>query len=337
VTHRRLIVILVAASLLIAALVFNGILFWFLLEREYSARREARVEVLGSLVEDVSGLDRLDASQACVVLEYHLLTQDRALEVYCEEATVVATGDDVLRLEGTLFAPSIDNALFGGGYTTAHCLARTSDGWAVAGQAWDLDDCHFEAEGASPEEQVEQKRRDMAIDHIARVRSAIGSESGAPETCSGLEQAGGQGVTIIDTEVWSPQGVEGFWRGVTSTVAQACQEGREPSQYDLACGMREPWRYVVALAPETKEPPEMVGSDGFTGGRYRARMMIIDMETDAVACARNIELSLEDTEVMARGDWIRNRYHERIKETLCQEVDSMSGGQIALDPFWGCP
>jgi hypothetical protein len=337
-------------------LIVLGLLFVLLLAagagglwriRGVHKHREARIVTLEADLPVLRQADPLDADTACALLEHHLLTRDidRALAVDCKAAKLDATGRGVVRLAGPVYASSVDNAILGGGFGTPHCLAMTAEGWAVVGQAWRLDECAFDAdpeaaaqavaEGAG--RQVADQRRAVAEVAISAVRRAL-TEAPAdlPAVCGALEPASGQAVALVDTQVWSEAGLEGFWRSVITPTFTACVEDEPPTQYSLGCGLMEPWHYVLALEPSTKVPPSMVGTDEFTGGHYRATLLLVDMTEPRVICARPVALSLEGTVVLGKSDWIVNHYHQRIKATLCDEVEALTGGQLALDPYWGC-
>lgn len=342
---RKLLLVL---GLLFCLLIVAGAAGVWAIHSTYQHRDQRIVELEGEL-RGLLFADPLEVDTACAILEHHLLTRsiDRALTVDCKAAKLEHTGRDVVRLAGTLYAHSLDNAMFGGGYGTPHCLALSEDGWAVVGQAWRMDECAFDAQGdGSPEqiadavdEQVAARRRAVAEHAIFGVRQALARLDDVPAVCGGLEPASGRAVGLVDADVWRPGGFGeqgGFWRSLTSPAFTACVEGDEPTKYSLGCGLDEPWRYVLVLDAATKDPPVMVGTDEFAGGRYRATLKLVDMAQPRVLCARPVELSLEGTVVMSRGDWIVSHYHQRIEEALCGEVENLGLGKVELDPYFGC-
>ena len=311
--------------------------------------RERRIVELEQDLPALLFADPLDADQACAILELYLLSRpiDQALAVDCRAAKLDATGHGVVRLVGTIYASSVDNALLGGGFGTPHCLALSEDGWAVVGQAWRMDECVFDAEGGSSAdaiaaaagEMVDARRRAMAEHAIFGVRQALARSDSVPAVCEGLEPASGKAVGLVDTDVWSLDGFGeqgGFWRSVTSPTFTACVDGEEPSKYSLGCGLDEPWRYVLVLDAATKAPPQAIGHDQFVGGDYQATLKLVDMDSPRVICARPVQLSLDGTVLLAPGEWIVNHYHQRIQASLCEEVEQLSSGQLALDPYWAC-
>ena len=338
--------LLIALGLLFTLMLAAGVAGAWMI-RGVHERRDARIATLEADLPALRQAEPLDADTACALLEHHLLTRElsRAFSVDCRAAKIDHTGQDVVRLAGTVYASSIDNAILGGGFGTPHCLALTAEGWAVVGQAWRLDECAFDADpGASAQavaagagQQVADQRRAVAERAITGVRAALAdAPADLPAVCDALDPASGQSVALADTRVWSEGGIEGFWRSVITPTFTACVEREPPTQFSLGCGLRDPWRYVLALEPRFEEPPAMAGSDTFTGGHYRATLHLVDMTRATVVCRRPVDVSLEGTVVLGQGDWIVNHYHQCIKATLCDEVGALTGGQVALDPYWDC-
>ena len=331
-------------TLLVAASVAGA---WAI--RHAHQRRDQRIATLEATLPAPRMADPLDADQACAILEYQLLTRpiDRALSVDCKAAKLDLTGRGVVRLAGTIYASSVDNALLGGGFGTPHCLALSEDGWAVVGQAWRMDECVFDAEGGSSAdaiaaaagEMVAARHRAIAEHAIFGVRQALARSDSVPAVCEGLEPTSGKAVGLVDVDVWSPEGFGeqgGFWRNLTSPTFTACVDGEEPSKYSLGCGLDEPWRYVLVLDAATKAAPQAIGHDQFIGGDYQATLKLVDMNSPRVICARPVQLSLDGTVLLATGDWIANHYHQRIQASLCEEVEQLTHGKVALDPYWAC-
>ncbi len=342
---RKLLLVLGA---IFALLVFAGAAGVYVVVRTQQRRDERIVELEAQL----PGLQReptIDGEQACKILEHHLLTRpiDRALSVDCRAAKAEPTGAGVIRLAGTVYGRDVDNAIFGGGFGTSHCLARSELGWEVVGQAWRLDECAFDAAtnvavtaiASSALEGVAARRRAVAERAILGVRQAMAHLDSVPAVCPDLAHAGGRAVGMVDTQLWSEGGFgegDGFWRSLCSPAFLACAEGEEPSQFSLGCGLEEPWRVVLVLDEATKDPPRVISADAFVGGDYHASLMLVDLASSRVICARPLEVALEGTVLLSRGDWIVGHYHERIKEQLCAEVENLTQGKVELDPYWGC-
>ncbi len=337
----------ILGALFVLMLVMAGAGAWMV--RGVHDRHAARAAELEQALPQLRQARLFDADTACVILEHHLLTRPTspALAVDCSAAKIDLTGEDVVLLTGTVFASSVDNALFGGGFGTPHCLARTADGWAVVGTAHELDGCSFDAEphasaerlAAVASDEVDARRRAMAEHAIFGVHQALARKDMVPPVCEGLEPASGRAVGMLDRDLWAEPSLgddDRFWRSLCSPAFLACEEGTEPTQFSLGCGLMEPWRYVLVLDQATKDAPQAVSDDQFIGGRYRATLKLIDMSSPRVLCARPMEVSLDGTVLLAPGEWIQGHYHERIKAELCAEVEALTLGQVAIDPYWGC-
>jgi hypothetical protein len=333
---------LVALFGVVASLGGTGL--WLL--QRVEQRRLLRLAELQEELPGLRALDQPDADQACALLEHHLLSRgdSGALAVDCTAAKLDETGEGVLRLAGTVHATSWDNALFGGGFGTPHCLARTTEGWTVLGRAWDLDECAFDAgdlgEGAeavaTAERLAQARQRALAEASVARVQALTSVRVDPPERCEGLAPASGRAVGFVDADLLRLEPGTPTWRSLSSPAFAGCLEGADPDRFGGGCGLREPWRVVLVLHRGLDEPPALVSDDQFIGGEFAGTLQLVDLEAGDVACARVVTADLAGTVVLAQGDWIVNHYNQRVRAEICRAVEEMTAGAVSMDPFWGC-
>lgn len=310
-------------------------------DRVASARAARLAELRALPAGALAGARELDLEVACRLAELHLLEggSGGALAVDCSGARLAQREGGAWRLSDVLAHTSLDQALLGdGGFRRQLCIAPTSAGWTVLGEAFELDECDFAlVEGASPEVQaaaaregLARAREAMAREGLSRAQAAMAGASrlGAlPTRCPSLTETPARRLGVVDRRVLEGDPEAGREVAFTHLAFRACLD---PTPGAEGCSLLEPWRYALVLEVVEAERPVAVDARTFRGGQWRGFAGVVDLEAQALLCRRPVAAEL--TLATAPG----YDYDREVGAALCEAVAELGGGKLALDPYWGC-
>lgn len=306
------------------------------------AAREARLaELRGLPGTALAQAEELDLEVACNLAEVHLLEggSGGALAVDCADARLTQGAGGAWRLDHVLAHSSVDQALLGdGGFRRGLCIATTSAGWAVLGQAHELQECDFElVPGASPElqeavarEGLARAREALARAGVARTLAAVegaGSLAALPGRCPELEPTAARRLGVVDRGVLEGDPSAGREVDFTSPAFRACLDLASGA---AGCSLVEPWRYALVLDVEEAERPVQIDAHSFRGGAWRGRAVVVDLEEGRALCQRSVEAQL----TLARTP--SYDYGREVGAALCAAAAELGQGRLELDPYWDC-
>ncbi|PTL79965.1 hypothetical protein DAT35_31585 [Vitiosangium sp. GDMCC 1.1324] len=315
------------------ALLVSGALGWRAMQVQ--RERDRRVAELRAQLPKLRAAESLSATDACHLAEAYYLEQKHALVTSCRDATVEPTNPGVMKFVGLRYAYHWDDAILGGAHVPTLCLAKGPEGWSVAGESYQLADCHFAAPtgAGAPEAQVAQAQRARMEAMYAAVKEALAKPDSSKDVCDGLTPT--RAVEVLDAdllEVGTGAGARDqrsirFGDLLYSTCFP--KPGQQPL---MPCGVghREPIAYVVAFDDIQEVAPVETKPGAFEGGLYTASVKLVDVRQHEVLCQRGVTYTLPSEVLTTRSKGLREAYSEGVRQELHKTVSALTQGQLTV-------
>ncbi|MCP3102372.1 hypothetical protein LZ198_26220 [Myxococcus sp. K15C18031901] len=324
-------------GVVVFSLLSGGAFAWGV--QRVSQERAARVEALGPLLTRATALESLNPQDACIVVEGYFLKREKVLTTRCGTVALESTRPGVMSFRGLVVSDRWADALTDGGYVPTVCLAKSAQGWVVAGYSHDLLECQFDAPtGPDPvkeaQAQVEHLKRAWIDDAFAAVRVALTRPPSDKEVCEGLPTVSKWGVMVLDADLLAEDRSARMKRTTRYGDVlgfQCIPEMTDGKGANLGpCAAYHRITHVVAF-DEIDEPALEVTGSTYRGGRYAAVVKLVDVRKQEVLCQRAVSFQLPEDILLVKRQSLQSEYRKQVNAALHESVAKLTGGKLELD------